>query len=102
MLRCCTLTSVRCPWLISLALAVFVIVSGQVRAFDACDADQGSNSDDVTFSVLDDGFVALPGVAPPDLSFAPTGTLLFPVLPPSGRLVVPDLFRPPIRIRLSV
>lgn len=96
------LTSVRCPWVISLALAIVVIVSGQVRAFDACDWDLGSNGDDVTFSVVDDGFVALPAISPPDLSAPPASSVLSSVLPPSDRLVVPDLFRPPIHLRLSV
>jgi hypothetical protein len=83
-----------------LALAIFVVVSGQVRAFDAFDTSPDGNEDEVTFSVLDDGFVALPGSTAVPPGIAPVTPLLFALPPPSGRLVVPDLFRPPIRLLL--
>jgi hypothetical protein len=91
-----TLNSDRCTWLVSLVLAVFVVVSGQVRALDAWDIGPDTNEDDVTSSVLDDGFVALPRIVSFNLDPAPAGSLLPLSVFPAGRLVVPDLFRPPI------
>ena len=89
------LNSCRWPWLVTLALVVFVIVSAQVRAFESCEADLAGQGDDVSFSALDDGFIALAGSAPAHFCRPSVTALLFTVLPPSGRLVVPDLFRPP-------
>lgn len=87
----------RSTWLISLTLAIFVIVSGQVRAFDAWGLDAGQGDDGADCSVLDDDFVALPGTPALTFDYAPAGPPLLPCLPPLGRVVVPDLFRPPIR-----
>ncbi|MEO8213868.1 MAG: hypothetical protein ABI560_11775 [Myxococcales bacterium] len=89
------MNSARCPWFVGLALAIIVIVGAQIRAPGSDDAELASSGDDVTFSILDDGFVALPCTPPLVPSCPPARAFLsFSGFPP-GRLVIPDLFRPP-------
>jgi hypothetical protein len=85
----------RYRWFVGLALAVFVIVSGQVRTFDVGTAAPETDGDGVSPSIMDDTFVALPLSADPDAVRVPGMILALAPTAPPERLLIPDLFRPP-------
>jgi hypothetical protein len=78
---------------ICLFLALLFALSGQVRA---ADAPSLGDRDDVTFSASDDAVTgpAARFVLSPPLTF--TRALLPPLAAHVGRLVIAELFRPPI------
>ena len=87
----------RYTWAMSLALAVFIVVSMQGRALDIADTGPSSSEDDVAFSAWDDALINPAVVDISEPTPAPARALDFPAVSPRGRLVVSEPFRPPIR-----
>ena len=86
----------RFAWLLCLALVVFVTLAGQALAPDACEADES----DWSTSTDDDSSIAAPVTAPEAPMQTAVRFLRFDLPPPSDRLALADVFRPPNRPQL--